>query len=95
MISLADSVLVTTCFSMAFIWSANGSPARSGQAACIPSKVRRPNNSASTVANLAPMVPPMTSGSKYGIDQPPWAKPPSVSSSGPPGACTTPSRLMN
>src|SRR4029077_2635773 len=38
---------------------------------------------------------PMTSGSKYGIDHPPCAKPPSVSSSGPPGACTTPSRLMN
>ena len=38
---------------------------------------------------------PMTSGSKYGIDQPPWRNPPLVSSSGPPGACTTPSRLMN
>src|SRR6478736_2693289 len=38
---------------------------------------------------------PIVSGSKYGIDQPPCAKPPSVSSSGPPGACTTPSRLMN
>src|SRR5256885_17224498 len=41
------------------------------------------------------MKPPITSGSKNGIDHPPWVKPPSVSSSGPPGACTTPSRLMN
>src|SRR5688572_19229535 len=41
------------------------------------------------------MVDPITSGSKYGIDQPPCRKPPSVSSSAPPGACTTPSRLMN
>src|SRR3954465_8459120 len=37
----------------------------------------------------------MTSGSKNGIDQPPCWKPPSRSSSAPPGACTTPSRLMN
>src|SRR5688572_29898274 len=38
---------------------------------------------------------PITSGSKKGIDHPPCWKPPSVSSSLPPGACTTPSRLMN
>jgi len=31
----------------------------------------------------------------YGIDQPPWLNPPVVSSAGPPGACTTPSRAMN
>src|SRR3954470_22691550 len=37
----------------------------------------------------------MTAGSKYFIDQPPCLKPPSVSSLAPPGACTTPSRLMN
>src|SRR3954468_5464671 len=37
----------------------------------------------------------MTSGSKKGIDQPPCWNPPSRSSSAPPGACTTPSRLMN
>lgn len=37
----------------------------------------------------------MVSGSKDCIDHPPWANPPSVSSWGPPGACTTPSRLMN
>src|SRR6185312_3902135 len=37
----------------------------------------------------------MTAGSKYFIDHPPCLKPPSVSSLAPPGACTTPSRLMN
>src|SRR5258705_6968664 len=41
------------------------------------------------------MLDPITSGSKYGIDHPPCSTPPSVSSSAPPGACTTPSRLMN
>src|SRR3954471_15439716 len=41
-----------------------------------------------------PMDAPITSGSKYGIDHPPWVNPPSVSSSAPPGAWTTPSRLM-
>src|SRR3954466_4133371 len=41
------------------------------------------------------MLVAMTSGSKNGIDHPPCWKPPSVSSSRPPGACTTPSRLMN
>ena len=93
--SLWASVSVTTYLSTSFIWSANGSPARSGQASAMTVNVRRPNRSASTVANLAPIVPPMTSGSKNGMDQPPWANPPSVSSSGPPGAWTTPSRLMN
>src|SRR6266702_2626633 len=34
-------------------------------------------------------------GSKNCNDQPPWRNPPLVSSAGPPGACTTPSRLMN
>src|SRR3954470_3007919 len=61
----------------------------------MPCHVRRPNNNASAVVMLAPMTGPITSGSKYGPDQPPCAKPPSVSSSAPPGACTTPSRLMN
>src|SRR5260221_9081753 len=41
------------------------------------------------------MAPPITSGSKNGCDQPPCANPPSGSSSTPPGACTTPSKLMN
>src|SRR4051794_8295060 len=61
----------------------------------MPAQVRRPNTSASAELMPSPMTAPMTSGSKYGIDQPPFVKPPSVSSSGPPGACITPSRLMN
>ncbi len=51
--------------------------------------------SASVRLATSSMVEPMTSGSKNGIDQPPCWNPPSVSSSRPPGACTTPSRLMN
>ena len=36
-----------------------------------------------------------TSSSMYRMCQPPWAKPPLESSSAPPGAWATPSRLMN
>ena len=89
------SVADTTCFEMAFIRSANGSPARSGHAAAIVCHVRRPNSNASALVSASVKAPPTTSGSKNGCDQPPCAKPPSVSSSGPPGACTTPSTLMN
>src|SRR5687768_2298173 len=35
------------------------------------------------------------SSCQYGMVQPPCSKPPSRSSSFPPGACTTPSRVMN
>jgi len=93
--SSSPSVSDTTYFGMAFIWSANGSPARSGHAAAIVCHVRGPNSSASAFVIASSNVPPITSGSKNGCDQPPWAKPPSVSSSRPPGACTTPSKLMN
>ncbi len=44
--STAFSVPDTTYFGMAFIWSANGSPARSGHADAITSQVRRPNSNA-------------------------------------------------
>src|SRR5207245_6606452 len=37
---------------------------------------------------------PRTS-SKYGTDHPPYLKPPLSSSPGPPGACITPSSVMN
>src|SRR5712692_841959 len=40
------------------------------------------------------MTVPITS-SEYGACHPPYAKPPLVSSSGPPPACMTPSRVMN
>src|SRR5689334_8329815 len=61
----------------------------------MPSQVRRPNNSASVRSMTSPIVAPIVAGLKYGFDQPPCRNPPSVSSSGPPGACTPPSRLMN
>src|SRR5215211_3438377 len=38
---------------------------------------------------------PCISSSQYPNDQPPWSKPPLGSSSGPPGACMTPSRVAN
>src|SRR5260370_10871531 len=40
------------------------------------------------------MTVPITS-SEYGACHPPYVKPPLVSSSGPPPACITPSRVMN
>src|SRR5215211_8911220 len=92
--SSADSVRDTTYFGMAFIWSAYGSPARPGQAPAMTSHVRRPNSNASVRSMTSPMTAPIESGSKNGADQPPCWNSPSVSSSGPPGACTTPSRLM-
>lgn len=93
--SESASVADTTYLRMEFIRSAKGSPARSGHAAAIICQVRRPYSSASALFSAASQAPPTTSGSKNGCVQPPWANPPSVSSSGPPGACTTPSRLMN
>ena len=93
--SAPPRVLETTYFFREFIRSAKGSPARSGQAPAIVWYVRRPKSSASALASPSSKVPPSTSSSKYGCDQPPCAKPPSVSSCGPPGACTTPSKLMN
>src|SRR5512137_491863 len=55
------------------------------------SKVLRPNNrSNGRFICLLRAVPRI--GSEYGAIHPPYAKPPLVSSSGPPGACMTPSR---
>src|SRR5512143_2554858 len=54
------------------------------------SKVLRPNNKSNGMfICLLRTVPRIAS--EYGADQPPYAKPPLVSSSGPPGACMTPS----
>src|SRR5215216_1943952 len=92
--SSADSVRDATYFGMAFIWSAYGSPARPGQAPAMTSHVRRPNSNASVRSMTSPMTAPIESGSKNGADQPPCWNSPSLSSSGPPGACTAPSRLM-
>ena len=93
--SASDSVFDTTCLSTEFIQSAKGSPARPGHAPAMTCHVRRPKRRASVRLAASSMLDPMTSGSKNGIDHPPCWKPPSVSSSAPPGACTTPSRLMN
>ena len=62
--SASVRVLETTCFSIAFMASANSSPARSGHASAMTFQVRRPNSSASVAANPSPIAAPMTSGSK-------------------------------
>src|SRR5512140_1763179 len=57
------------------------------------SKVLRPNNRSNGMSIcLFRAVPRIAS--EYGAAHPPYAKPPLVSSSGPPGACMTPSREM-
>src|SRR6266508_5432225 len=58
------------------------------------SKVLRPNNRSNGMFICLFMTVPITS-SEYGACHPPYAKPPLVSSSGPPGACMTPSRVIN
>src|SRR5216683_926704 len=55
------------------------------------SKVVRPNNRSNGMFICLFMTVPTTS-SEYGACHPPYAKPPLVSSSGPPGDCMTPSR---
>src|SRR6266496_5626934 len=55
------------------------------------SKVLRPNNRSNGMFICLFMTVPRTS-SEYGAIHPPYAKPPLVSSSGPPGDCMTPSR---
>src|SRR5215217_718376 len=56
------------------------------------SKVLRPNNRSNGMFICLFMAVPITS-SEYGACHPPYAKPPLVSSSGPPPACMTPSRV--
>src|SRR5579859_389368 len=65
-----------------------------GQYAAQISKVLRPNNRSNGRFICLFISVPVTS-SEYGPGQPPYAKPPLVSSSGPPGACMTPSRETN
>src|SRR5579859_6747574 len=57
------------------------------------SKVLRPNNRSNGTFICLFMVSPRT-WSEYGTCHPPYAKPPLISSSGPPPACMTPSRVM-
>src|SRR5580765_1505851 len=58
------------------------------------SKVLRPNNRSNGMFIWLCMTAPITS-SEYGACHPPYAKPPLVSSSGPPPAWMTPSRVTN
>src|SRR5664279_5165007 len=58
------------------------------------SKVLRPSNKSNGRFIYFLMAVERT-GSECGLIHPPYAKPPLVSSSGPPGACMTPSRETN
>ena len=88
-------VLDATYFWVLFRCAAIGSVSGwCGQNAAIFSKVLRPNRNASVAAIPSPVAWPCAS-SKYGADHPPYANPPSVSSSGDPRLCMTPSKVMN
>src|SRR5208282_6791798 len=58
------------------------------------SKVPRPSNKSNGMS-ICFLMAVETTGSECGRIHPPYAKPPLVSSSGPPGACMTPSRETN
>src|SRR5580700_10010775 len=65
-----------------------------GQYGAQMSKVLRPINKSNGMFICFLMAVERT-GSECGLIHPPYAKPPLVSSSGPPGACMTPSRETN
>src|SRR5215471_11119030 len=65
-----------------------------GQYAAQMSKVFRPINKSNGMFICFLMAVERT-GSECGLIHPPYAKPPLASSSGPPGACMTPSRETN
>src|ERR1700722_5082091 len=65
-----------------------------GQYGAQMSKVLRPSNKSNGRFICFFMAAELT-GSECGLVPPPYAKPPLVSSSGPPGACMTPSRETN
>src|ERR1700692_827758 len=65
-----------------------------GQNCAHMSKVLRPSNKSNGMFICFLMAVEET-GSECGLIHPPCAKPPLVSSSGPPGACMTPSREIN
>src|SRR5208283_2642356 len=58
------------------------------------SKVFRPSNKSNGMF-ISFLTAVEETGSECGLIHPPYAKPPLVSSSGPPGACMTPSRETN
>src|SRR6266571_5749983 len=90
--STLRSVRDATYFRMLFSFDATGSfgSVTRGQCAAKISYVLRPSSSASGCSVCSTMSLPIMS-SQYLTDQPPCSKPPSRSSSGPPGACITPS----
>src|ERR1039458_5352756 len=65
-----------------------------GQNCAQRSKVLRPSNKSNGMF-ICFLMAVETTGSECGPIHPPYAKPPLVSSSGPPGACMTPSRETN
>src|SRR3954463_2965665 len=78
-----------------FLALLNGSaigPVCLGQYGAHISYVFRPRSRSNGTLNSSLTILPKDS-SEYGTVQPPYLKPPEVSSSGPPGACITPSRL--
>src|SRR3954447_15403273 len=87
--SASDRVSDTTYFCTPLIQSANGSPPRDGHTPADTWYVRWPCSSAPPSCAKPAMTGPIVSGSKSAPDQPPCRNPPLVSSSGPPGACTT------
>src|SRR6266436_10118750 len=78
-------VAVLTAGHMSLCW---------GQKFAQMSKVLRPINKSNGMFICFLMAVEET-GSECGLIHPPYAKPPLVSSSGPPGACMTPSRETN
>src|SRR5580693_6732091 len=83
-LSVADATYLGSAFSLLAI-GLPGSVTR-GQ---YPAKiwyVLRPSRNALACSNQPVMAAPLSSA-PYGADQPPYAKPPDGSSSGPPGAC--------
>src|SRR3989440_10661282 len=89
------SVVETTYFGMVYMTSPKGPPA--GGASNAPPwicHVLRPRSSASLWLMASKKCAPMSS-CQNGHVHPPWVKPPSVSSSAPPGACMTLSNDTN
>src|SRR5687768_12270988 len=83
-------VLVFEATYLVAVLTPGHSSACCGQNGSQMSKVMRPNNKSNGMFICLLRAVPRTS-SEYGAIHPPYAKPPLVSSSGPPGACMTPS----
>jgi len=92
--SARSIVVETTYLGSVFSRDATGS-SLSGKLGQLPAKisyVRRPSRKQSALPNASLITSPMSS-LKYGKPHPPCSNPPSRSSSGPPGACMTPSSV--